>query len=132
MRERIMLIMFYPMNVVKKALLIMGMMSLCLTSFAEGLNLDAVASRSHPRLFFSAAEFDALKNKVAMPENTILAKMNGMVIRMADDALNEEKPLEYALDISGKRLLHVSREAIIRITSCAYAYRLTGQSRYLE
>ena len=123
-----------PVIMFKKAVMIVSLMSLCLASFAEGLelDLDSVASRNHPRLFFSAAEFDALKNKVAMPENTILAKMNSMVISMADDALDKEEHLEYALDVSGRRLLRISREAIVRITSCAYAYRLTGQSRYLE
>ena len=45
------------MIMVKKAVMIVGLMSLCLASFAEGLelDLDSVASRNHPRLFFSAA-----------------------------------------------------------------------------
>lgn len=74
------------MIMVKKAVMIVSLMSLCLASFAEGLELD----------------------------------------------LDKEEHLEYALDVSGRRLLRISREAIVRITSCAYAYRLTGQKRYLD
>lgn len=117
---------------IKKIILILSLLIPCLVSYADGLDFNAVASRNHPRLFFTAAEFDALKAKVSVPENIILSKMNGLVIKMADDVLKGGKHLEYKLDISGKRLLQVSRKAIIHISSCAYAYRMTGQKRYLD
>lgn len=47
----------------------------------------------------------------------------------ADKALTA-KDLVY--EVTGKRLLSVSTEAANRIISCSYAYRLTGEDKYLE
>lgn len=39
--------------------------------------------------------------------------------------------LVYKLDDSNKRILDVSRDALLRIFTCAYAYRMTGENKYL-
>ena len=39
--------------------------------------------------------------------------------------------LTYKLDASNKRILDVSRDALLRIFTCAYAYRMTGDAKYL-
>ena len=39
--------------------------------------------------------------------------------------------LTYKLDASNKRILDVSRDALLRIFTCAYAYRMTGNPKYL-
>lgn len=96
-----------------------------------GPGTDALAEKNHPRLFISDAEFDLLKAKVAMPENEELATMNRIIIKLADNVLTRDH-LKYKRDISGRRILGVSRNAITHITSCAYAYRMTGDRRYLD
>ncbi|MCQ2148359.1 MAG: heparinase II/III-family protein [Bacteroidales bacterium] len=41
-------------------------------------------------------------------------------------------PIEYRFDASGRRLLHRSRDALQRISLCAYAYNVTGEDKYLN
>ena len=41
-------------------------------------------------------------------------------------------PLAYQLDAAEKRILHISNAALLRIFSCAYAYRATGDRKYLD
>lgn len=77
-------------------------------------------------------DFETLKQKISMPENKNLARLHDTIMVMAGKMVKAEKPLQYIRDVSGKRILHVSREALKRITSCAYAYRMTGDKCYLD
>ena len=42
------------------------------------------------------------------------------------------KTFKYKLDPSGKRILPISRNALKEISACAYAYRMTGEAKYLQ
>lgn len=95
------------------------------------VDVGSLASQDHPRLLMNTEDFKSLKEKIANPENELLSRLNDTILLLADRSLKENK-LEYKLDESGKRLLHVSRSALKRITSCSYAYWMTGDRRYLD
>ena len=94
--------------------------------------MESLAEKPHPRLLFTDAAFETIRTKIALPENEVLIKMHQLVMSMADDALRNGKHQERVMDASGKRILQISRNACRVITSCAYAYRITGERRYLD
>lgn len=94
--------------------------------------IDALVNTDHPRLFIKSEEFELLKAKVADPENTALAKMHELVLMMADEAVESGVHPEREFDVSGKRILHVSRKCCQNLCSCAYSFRMTGDRRYLD
>ena len=98
---------------------------------AKAPDFEALEQKAHPRLFFTDAEFETLRQKANDPENTVINILHNQIIRTADESLKKGH-LKYKLDVSGKRLLSVSRNALLRITSCAYAYRMTGIWDYLD
>lgn len=95
------------------------------------VDVSSLSLQSHPRLLMDAQDFKSLKDKISRPENRMLSRLNDTILLLADRCMKEGK-LEYKLDESGKRLLHVSRSALKRITSCSYAYRMTGDRKYLD
>lgn len=99
----------------------------------EGLDVDmkVLEIKAHPRLFLTDAELDVLMSKIDGPGNDILGRLSEQIIMTADEQIKKSH-LKYKLDVSGKRLLSVSRNALLRITSCAYAYRMTGIRDYLD
>ena len=93
---------------------------------------DSVTVVPHPRLLMGADEFEAMKAKIAAAPDSPLGMIHILVMEGADRIIREREPLEFKLDASGKRLLEVSRKALTHIYFCAYAYRYTGDYRYLE
>lgn len=89
-----------------------------------------LTARNHPRLFLNDADFKALRKKNR--PGTIVSQLNDTIIAIADAEMRSGKVLKYKLDPSGRRILPISRNALKRISSCAYAYRMTGDRRYLE
>lgn len=84
----------------------------------------------HPRLFMRANDFITLEKQIAnSPE---LKTIHDIIITKCNDIYMKSPVLEHKLDESGKRLLHVSRAALEQIFCLAYAYRMTGEKRYLE
>ena len=80
----------------------------------------------HPRLFFLAADEAILKAK--LNSTAQLKKVHDIIIAECDKMLM--LPVQQRVLI-GKRLLNVSREAIRRISFLSYAYRMTGDIRYI-
>ena len=72
-------------------------------------------------------DVEVIKQKIETDAN--LKKMHDYIIQYADRSLTMSD-LEY--DVEGGRLLAVSQEAGERITACSYAFRMTGDTRYLE
>lgn len=103
------------------------------TSYFGRLDYRNLTAENHPRLLIDAEGFETLKAKLATAApNSILAKIHEECIFVADVWGMAADELEFQLDASNKRILTVSRNAIMRIFSCAYAYRTTGDRRYLE
>ncbi len=95
-------------------------------------DFSGLTAKNHPRLVYDADDFKRLEDIVAKGENKDICMLHQHVIAVADRAVKSKKPLEFKKDASGKRILTVSRDALGRLASCAYAYRLTGDKKYLK
>ncbi len=93
---------------------------------------DSLAVSPHPRLLMDAGEFEAMKVRIEAEPDSPLALLHAQVIAGAEQIVTEREALEFRLDKSGRRLLQVSRKALTHIFFCAYAYRYTGDFRFLE
>lgn len=91
---------------------------------------DKLVEGYHPRLIFTQKEFDQLKTRVEGTD--ALGKLHSHLMKVADESLADESKLEFQLDESNKRILDVSRKALGRLVSCAYAYRMTGLTKYSD
>ena len=89
---------------------------------------DVRALGSHPRLFVDAAGFQALRDGLS---TNALLRQGAEHVAAAANRLLASAPVEYKLDVSGKRLLDVSRTALFRISTLAMAYRLYGNAAHL-
>ncbi len=91
----------------------------------ENIDVSGLTADNHPRLIFTDADFDAIRmgssGQVFLSiHNQIIAKANTFI------GASELKRV-----LSGKRLLDVSRKALERLSFCAYAYKTTGEAKYL-
>lgn len=97
-------------------------------------DLSALGKAGHPRLMMNASDFRRLEKKVTKDAgaNRTLLQLHSMLMTIADESVSSGTDIAYRLDAAGKRLLHRSREALRRIGSCSYAYRMTGETKYLD
>ena len=94
----------------------------------------------HPRLFLSDRDFDEIRARVAnpgtgdhaSPHHTALAAMHELIMVRAATAGLSDAPLSMAFDAGGLRMLDTSRSALERILLCSYAYRFSGERRFLD
>lgn len=94
-----------------------------------------IAGASHPRLLMSSKDFVDLKSKLSGDkalDYITLFRINRMVIEQANVFVEDGTRIEMSLDISGTRNTNMSRLALKRLFNCAYAYRITGNKKYLE
>ena len=89
------------------------------------------AIEQHPRLFVDDAACRSIKQTLQKDSNSPLTQLHALIVGVADDVLTDSD-IVYQKDKSGKRILEVSRRAMDRILSCAYSYRITGDSKYLQ
>ena len=82
---------------------------------------------AHPRLFVSDGELAGVMQKIKASDD--LKVLQGEILRRADGLLND-KPVERKK--IGRRLLSVSREALKRLFNLSWAYRSTGDEKYLK
>lgn len=97
----------------------------------EGLDYTKLTSENHPRLLMNATDFTVLKDKISSNTSENLTLLHNTIIGLCNSKGMSSSALTYKLDASNKRILDVSREALLRIFTCAYAYRTTGDSKYL-
>lgn len=94
----------------------------------------------HPRLFLSDRDFDEIRARVAnpgtgdhaSPHQTALAAMHELIMARAATAGLSDTPLSMKYDAGGLRMLDTSRSALERILLCSYAYRFSGERRFLD
>ncbi len=91
-----------------------------------------LTARNHPRIFMDDAEFAAMKAKVESGENPVLVKLHEVTMQIANTYGLSAGTIVKEYDKSDKRILNISKEALLRIFSAAYAYRYTGEEKYLE
>ena len=108
-------------------------MALFTTSLrAEVPDYSKLTAADHPRLFLEDKEFETMKSQIASGSSPHLAGLHKIIMDLCRRDAMKDSPLEYRLDASNKRLLHISRDALTRIFFCSYAYRYTGDRTYLE
>ncbi len=73
-----------------------------------------------------------MKSQIESGTSPHLTNLHRIIMDLCRRDAMKDSPLEYRLDASNKRLLHVSRDALTRIFFCSYAYRYTGDRTYLE
>lgn len=96
---------------------------------AEAIRLDRKAT-AHPRLIMDDEAFSDLKRQIKKGTNPALVKMHEMLMEYTDSYGEKTFTKEY--DESHKRILGVSCTAFAFISNNAYAYRFTGNRKYLD
>lgn len=96
-----------------------------------GLDFSKLTAENHPRLLMNAEAFTELKNKVNSNASANLTLLHNTIMGVCNSKGMNAAALTYKLDASNKRILDVSRNALLRIFTCAYAYRMTGDTKYL-
>ena len=112
------------------ALGVLCLLAFAFPAFAGPADLSGALrqmSRTHPRLFFTADDETALRDRIQADP-----LLDGIYQRLqtASDAILERPPVTRIK--TGKRLLSVSRTALQRITCLAFTYRLTGSEAHLR
>ena len=77
------------------------------------------------------AIFSKVKADVVRGDNRYLGLLHEEVMTLANVALGADS-LWLQLDEAGKRILEVSQRALTQIFTCAYAWRFTGEEKFLR
>lgn len=101
----------------------------------SGFDYSGLTASNHPRILMDAEEFETLKARLQTePSDSYLYKLHKAVMYTADNSVltGVSDPILYKLDASNTRILDYARKALRRLFSCAYAYRVTGEAKYLD
>lgn len=95
-------------------------------------NYSSLKGMGHPRLFMTDADFADLFTKLNGndPSYEALRKLNNLIMRRADEYYSAPLP-QYKFDAAGLRILTQARIAMKQLVFSAYAYRMTGNEKYL-
>lgn len=85
----------------------------------------------HPRLLADNNDFKEYKKALKDKKKVQLRHLHELYMEAAESFLKNDRHLTYSPNSSGK-LLPVSRDALLKIFSCAYAYRITGNVAFLD
>ena len=99
------------------------------SSPAPKTGYESFTSGNHPRIFFTAKDFKEIKKAVARNDNPILTRLHEQLMKEAEEEGLSQKELKYGKDGSGRRL---TTNATGRLASAAYAYKMTGDKKYLD
>ncbi len=92
-------------------------------------NLDI--SAAHPRLLIDVRDFASMKKSIASGTTTALGKMHDTYMAYAEACVNQAHKFEFLKSASG-RLLPISRKALGELAACSYAYRYSGNKKFLD
>lgn len=98
----------------------------------EASSEEVALSSPHPRLFATDTDFAEYRKAVLEQKTRVLSLMHNEVMATAVRCVNRADRMSNALDASGRRMLTMARDAFGRIFMCAYAYRFTGEKRFLD
>lgn len=87
--------------------------------------------RAHPRLIAPGYQWDCLANRIA--NDAYLTAWDWQIMQNAS-AWEQLPPTNYSIDggFSGSGILDVSREVQLRIKTWAYAYKRSGDQKYVD
>ena len=80
-----------------------------------GLDYSKLTADNHPRLLMNAEAFTALKAKVDANASANLTLLHNTIMGVCNSKGMNATALTYKLDASNKRILDVSRDALLRI-----------------
>ena len=93
---------------------------------------SSLTEQNHPRLLMKDEEFARMRARISLGSDLIMTRMHNTVMSIAQSAdILNGNPIPYQLDESGKRLLVRCYEATKRLWSLSYAYRFSGEKKYL-
>lgn len=97
----------------------------------QDISLDcaSLTETNHPRLFLTDEDIRDIKKNLSRNRN--LGALHRIMMDVADGLLDKDSPLEYKMDARGRSILKTSSEAVRRIASLSYAYRMTRNKVYL-
>ena len=111
----------------RRLIVVFGLL-FCFIAKGEGLDMD-VAKISHPRLIASDVEFKALVKTVNKGKNVQLVRMHEAAMAEANKCVKNAKMPETVYGKSDQ--LARSRNALLQIFNCAYAFRYSKDYKYL-
>jgi hypothetical protein len=82
----------------------------------------------HPRLILGQKALDDIRKSIG--RDPLAARIHRSVLADADKALRKPAAIHELRD--GRRLLYVSGEVLQRVTTLAYAFRMTGRKDYVD
>lgn len=90
------------------------------------------AKGDHPRLVFDKEEFKQLKGMVG--DEDVVGKLHDHLMNVADVSVKSTKRYTTLKDENGNYLNGkvAARQIAVRLITCSYAYRMTGQKQYRE
>lgn len=90
------------------------------------------AKGDHPRLVFDKEEFKQLKGMVGGED--VVGKLHDHLMNVADVSVKSTKRYTTLKDENGNYLNGkvAARQIAVRLITCSYAYRMTGQKQYRE
>lgn len=97
-----------------------------------GADYSRLTADNHPRLLFSEDDFTRLKEIVSSGSDELVLKLHEHAMAVAGKDGLDDSHIEFRLDASGKRLLPVCRKSLGRLLPAAYAYKMTGDKKYLR
>jgi len=108
--------------------------------FVNGINKNVSftdiqqVARMHPRLFLSDDDFESIRSTVrsSSSDSPEIKALHALIMRRAGTIGLDIRPLERRFDMSNRRMLETSRSALERLLLCAYAFRYTGETKYLD
>ena len=92
-----------------------------------------LTAANHPRLLMNDAECASLKARIQAGTDATLVKMHNQIMtKAASNGILNGATIVYQLDVSGRRILNQAKDADERILHLAYAWRMTGEKKYLD
>lgn len=104
------------------------------TNAAELVRPDysKLTANNHPRLFFTENDFKKLKKEVSKGENEGLGVLHKSMMYIADKYGLSDKEITFDKEKAKRTFNDTARHIANRIVSAAYAYRVTGEKKYLD
>lgn len=98
-----------------------------------GVDYSKIPDMRHPYLFLSEDEFTELRRRVVevCSEDDDLYIFHKEVMKRAAKVARKTAELTYYIDENGN-ILDIANEALERLISSAYCYKITGQESYLQ
>ena len=98
-----------------------------------GVDYSRLSGLKHPYILINNEEFEQLRKRVVeeCSEDDDLYVFHKQIMKRAATVSRKTDPLTYYIDENGN-LLDVANEALERLVSAAYCYKITGEDSYLQ